>query len=81
VGAALVAAAAEPASLEAQAARLHGIVLDSAANRPLGDVRVRISGTQFTTRTSADGRFSISVPAGRVVLVAQRPPTAATARR
>jgi carboxypeptidase family protein len=66
------AAVAPWQGISAQAARVRGIVVDSAANRPLGDVRVRIRGTQFTTRTSADGRFSISAPAGRVVLLAQR---------
>jgi len=56
----------------AQVTRVRGIVIDSAANRPLGDVRIQVRGTQWTTRTRADGRFSIPVPAGRAVIVAQR---------
>jgi carboxypeptidase family protein len=56
----------------AQATRVRGVVIDSAANRPLGDVRVQVRGTQWTARTDADGRFSVLAPSGRVVLVAQR---------
>jgi carboxypeptidase family protein len=58
--------------MSAQVGRVRGIVVDSTADRPLADVRVRVRGTQFTTQTSADGRFSVSVPPGRVVLLAQR---------
>jgi hypothetical protein len=69
-----VAALAAPPwhSSAAQTPRAHGIVLDSAANRPLGDVRVHVRGTQWTTHTRADGRFRIPVPATRAVIVAQR---------
>ena len=56
----------------AQTLRVHGIVLDSAASRPLSDVRIHVRGTQWTTHTGADGRFRIPVPATRVVIVAQR---------
>jgi len=72
--AAVASAAALTASerLPAQAARVHGIVLDSSANRPLGDVRVHIHGTQWSTRTGADGRFSLPAAGGQVTVVAQR---------
>ncbi|MDQ3951029.1 MAG: TonB-dependent receptor, partial [Gemmatimonadota bacterium] len=56
----------------AQATRVKGVVIDSVANRPLGDVRIQVRGTQWTTRTRADGRFTIPVPATRAVIVAQR---------
>jgi hypothetical protein len=55
-----------------QVTRIRGVVLDSAANRPLGDVRVQVRGTQWAARTRSDGRFIVSAPGGRVVLVAQR---------
>jgi hypothetical protein len=69
---ALAAAIAPRQQLSAQATRVRGIVIDSAANRPLGDVRIQVRGTQWTTRTRADGRFSLPAPAGRAVIVAQR---------
>jgi hypothetical protein len=66
------AAAAPWQRAVAQTARIHGIVIDSAANRPLGDVRIQVRGTQWTTRSRADGRFSLPAPAGPAVIVAQR---------
>jgi hypothetical protein len=58
--------------LSAQESRVRGVVIDSAVGRPLGDVRVQIRGTQWATRTRADGRFSLPSPSGPVVVVAQR---------
>jgi hypothetical protein len=69
---ALLAAAAPWHGAAAQTMRIRGIVLDSASNRPLGDVRVQVRGTQWITHTRADGRFRIPVPSARAVIVAQR---------
>jgi hypothetical protein len=69
---ALLAVAAPWRGAAAQTTRIRGVVLDSAANRPLGDVRVHVRGTQWITHTGADGRFRIPVPATRATIVVQR---------
>lgn len=69
---ALLTSAAPWHGAAGQGTRVHGIVLDSVANRPLGDVRVHVRGTQLTAQTGADGRFRIHLPATPALVVAQR---------
>ncbi|WP_207513712.1 SusC/RagA family TonB-linked outer membrane protein [Longitalea luteola] len=47
---------------------IRGVVQD-AKKAPLADVTVRVQRTGLTTKTSHDGSFSLSVPAGNQVLV------------
>jgi CarboxypepD_reg-like domain/Carboxypeptidase regulatory-like domain len=54
--------AANLASLYAATSLLTGTVIDSLTQRPLVDATVFLSGTEFTTRTNADGRFELRVP-------------------
>lgn len=55
-------------------ARVEGAVLDSTSNAPLADVRVRLTGTAFETRTAPDGSFHFEdVPEGRYEARASTP--------
>jgi hypothetical protein len=58
-------------TLERAPGVVEGIVRDSISNAPLGDVRVRLRGTAFGGRTTADGSFRFeAVPEGRYEVLA-----------
>ncbi|HVH69308.1 MAG TPA: SusC/RagA family TonB-linked outer membrane protein [Gemmatimonadales bacterium] len=48
-----------------QATQVAGQVQDSSTGRPVSDVRVSVVGTVVGTVTGADGRYTLTVPAGR----------------
>ena len=49
--------------------RVSGIVTDSASKSPLPSVTILVKGTKTGTQTSADGKFSFTVPANATTLV------------
>jgi len=55
--------AAEAAALHAQA-RVHGIIRDSTQGTPLPLVEVLVEGMNLSTRTDAQGRYSLIIPLG-----------------
>lgn len=42
---------------------LHGLVLTSDESKPIANARVFVKGTSIDTRTDADGKFSVKIPA------------------
>ncbi len=52
----------------AQTRQLNGVVVDAKSNSGIISATVKVKGQSTTTTTDADGKFSITVPAGRVVL-------------
>jgi TonB-linked SusC/RagA family outer membrane protein len=53
----------------AQTRKISGVVTDVQNNQPLSGVTVQVSNLKTTTLTGNDGRFTISVPQGRITLV------------
>ena len=72
---AVMAEAQQPAGATADAGLVTGVVHDANGVVPNATVIVRSgSGSERQTRTGADGRFSIAVPAaGQVVVIVQAP--------
>lgn len=69
----LAAALAWPASLGAQeVGTVAGLIVDQANLQPLEGVLVKLHDQSARTRTDPEGRFSLSVPAGDVILKIER---------
>lgn len=52
----------------AQTRQLNGVVVEAKTSQAIISATVKVKGQSATTTTNADGRFSLTVPAGRVVL-------------
>jgi TonB-linked SusC/RagA family outer membrane protein len=55
-------------SATAQTRQINGVVVEASSNRGIISATVKVKGQSNSTATDADGRFSLVVPAGRVVL-------------
>jgi TonB-linked SusC/RagA family outer membrane protein len=56
-------------SLSGQVREIRGVVTDSVSRESLPGVNIQVKGTELGTTTGADGKFSLSLPAGRDILV------------
>ena len=61
--------AAWPAAAAAQQRELTGTITRSDDGRPIADAAVAVVGTTISTRSGANGRYSISLPSGTVQLL------------
>jgi TonB-linked SusC/RagA family outer membrane protein len=68
LGLALAGLLALPGLALAQARQISGTVTRSGTGAPIAEATVSVAGTNTTARTGADGRYTISVPAGEVRL-------------
>lgn len=55
-------------TLQAQTRQLNGTVLDASTNQGVISVTVKVKNNAASTATDADGRFSLNVPAGNIIL-------------
>jgi TonB-linked SusC/RagA family outer membrane protein len=59
-------------ALHAQTGTVSGTVVDEQTQQPLADATVQVVGTEIRAVTRADGRYSLSVPAGQRTVRATR---------
>lgn len=52
----------------AQTRQVNGVVVDAKSNTGIISATVKVKGQNTSTTTDADGKFSLTVPSGRVVL-------------
>ncbi|ULQ56969.1 SusC/RagA family TonB-linked outer membrane protein [Flavihumibacter rivuli] len=57
-----------PLLLLAQTRQINGTVVDASNNQGVISATVKVKGTNISTATDADGRFSLNVPTGPIVL-------------
>lgn len=54
--------------LKAQSVNVHGVVIDSVTKTPVPNVNVIAENTKYSTRTGPEGRYSLRITGGKVLL-------------